>query len=1821
MRVYQRKGGVTLRRWKRKLRVWLSMGTTMSLLLTAYPAVGAAPVPINTQPAKRAALSLRESATPAYVSMAAQQAAKAGGKTTFLVMLRDQANVHAAAAIGQKQAQQRGAVSRASIELGGRQEIVQALQETARTTQADLAVLLDRMLAQGQISDYRPLWIVNGFLVTGNAKAINLLANEPAVARIDLDEKVYLSAPPPPQAGPGVSVPKVGAPQQEATAQPDAISQKGAEPQGAPTVTGVEWNIDRVGAPAVWALGTDGSGTVVASIDTGVEWNHPALITRFRGYDPDNPGAPRTEGNWFDAVSGRSTPYDDNGHGTHVTGTMVGRDGDDTMGVAPGAQWIAVKAFTAAGSGALSSLLIAGEYLLAPTDANGTPHPEWAPDVINNSWGGGPGLDEWFRPMVQAWRAAGIFPAFASGNIGPGDATVSEPGNYPESFAVGATDRNDMVASFSSRGPSPYGEIKPNIAAPGAGIRSSIPGGGYAALSGTSMATPHISGAVALLRSLDAGLTVERLEELLISSAIPRTDSRYPNVPNNGYGHGLLDVFGAVSQLSTGSGTLQGRVMRPGDDLDEPIIQHDPVTVGFALTPITITAQVSDNVGVARVDLYARRAGDRFYTRIPMELASGDPTSGVWQGTIPELLVQMPAVEYYLEAMDGSGNTASSGSAGAPHRITVSLGVEPGYYQGFETNADGWVHGGQNDPWEWGVPTSGPGQAHSGEKVLATGLATNYPDEMNAFLMMPPIDLTGRPEGAVLQFDHWYHTETFYDFFTVYTAADDDEYWLPVAEFNGQSGGWKNVRIDLRAFGGQVAYVLFHAYSDYSVNYPGWYLDDVRVIGPDAVAPAAPSNLAAAPDSLGGIALSWTSPSDPDLDAIHVYRRSDEAGYDQVATLPGHATSYVDAAPPGGGPLHYVVTAVDLWGNESGHSNEATATPIPPDDLFFDNMESGPGAWTHGGRNDDWQHGIPTAGPAAYSGENVWATNLSGNYRSSAEAWLMTPAINLSGYTKASLSFQHWYETETNYDFATVQISTNGGSSWRDLARFSSSLPVGWEQVVLNLDAYVGQTIHLRFLLTTDISINRRGWYLDDVRVSAISLASNVSKPMAVALTKPKAERTGPSVSPAEALTAAPFTASRQIGVTGLTTQGAPGIMALPADATVTILETGRTVRTNPITGQYSLRHAAGTYTAVVESYGFYPVSRQVQINRDGVTTANFVLQPIPTGTVGGTVTDARTGEPVEGARVWLAEDARVAPVLTEADGSYSLTALEGSYTLHISRSGYYPFQATVAVPGGGALITDAELEPFVGVPGEIAYDDGTAENAWAYYSGGNGWAVRFSLPEGSSVVSVTGARLRFWDPSWPSPGGTDFLVAVYAADGPGGAPGTLLAGPVPGTARRDGNWTDVDLSHAGIMASGDFFIAYIQAGDYPNVPGLATDDNGPQHDRGWALVGGSWSPTAPDEGNRMIRALVETEVGSPTLHSPADETYTNHPAITVSGLAASGATVTVYRNGDAAGSATATEGQFQVEMTLHEGENVLTAVATANGGSTAPSAPVRVYLDTMAPTLAVASPSDGQRWNRGDLTVTGTVSDNMPGVQVTVNGTAARVGSDGAFSARILVEEGENQVTITARDRAGNETTELRTVHVQTTGPSITNLEPATDVVLEPGESVTIRFESESGLRAVYSLMLSGSSIRNLVGTPMTEVAPGVYEATYTPPSGTVFTDAQVVVQVEDAYGNQAQAVAPGKVSVTNNRRPEAVIVGPETVRTGKANRWRGNQSTDPDGRIVAHEWIMGDGARYITSGAQHAYTSPGVYTITLTVTDDKGATDTARLTVTVEP
>ena len=1458
---------------------------------------------------------------------------------TFLVKLQSQADTKKAAKNAAKMAKDQK-LTAAKAKYMKRSAVVNALRAMATETQESLLKYLENEKKAGNVKNYESFYIVNGIAVTGTEMVMNKLATFSEVAKILPNETRQLFP-----------------------VKTEPMKTEPAKNKKQTTGT-VEWNIERVGAPAVWNMGYDGTGVVVASIDTGVQWDHPALKEKYRGYNPANPNEPNNEFNWFDAVRGQAMPYDDIGHGTHTMGTMVGSTDDRVIGMAPGAKWITVKAFTEAG-GTDVDLLEAGEWILAPKDRNNNPHPEMAPDVVNNSWGGGPGLDEWYRPMVQNWRAAGIFPEFSAGNTdmfnpgGPG--SVASPANYPESFATGATDRNDHLASFSLQGPSPYGEIKPEVSAPGVNICSSVPGSQYdCTYSGTSMAGPHVSGAVALMLSADASLSVDEIEQILLDTATPKTDSQFPESPNNGYGYGLLDALSAVSSVTTGLGTIEGQVTTEGNDDEAPTYQHEAPPETYSGLELPLDIAVQDNVSVTKVELLYKGAGDSDWETVTAERTDGDYKNGVYRAVIPADSVVEPNLQYKWHIQDFGQNDVTTDIYNVPVRSAISVG----YMQDFESFPAGWQSFGDHDPWEWGVPTSGPGSAYSGEKVYGTNLDGQYENNTNATLMMPPIQLPDSPSS--LQFKQWYNLENYYDYGQVVVSTDRQN-WQTLASFTNTSGGWQTATIDLSSYSGQRIFIGFRLSTDYSVTRDGWYLDDVALI--------------------------------------------------------------------------------------------------------------------------------------ENSTENI----------------------------KAKLGVEKNNNIEVN----------------KEKAGKSGKQPV-------------------------------------DPNAIKPSPKKDIKTPVTLSAKSVKTES---------------------------------NVQSLPLSATVSVLETGRSVHTNPADGRYSMTHAAGTYTLKAETYGYQSAEQTVNVTRDGTTTQNFTLTPIPQGTVTGTVTNQATGEPIANATLMLMEDANIQPVHTDANGSFTITAYEGTYTLHVSAPNYYTSDVQVTITGNDTVTKDIALRPFIGYPGELVYDDGTAENAHAFYDAQNAWAVRMSLPEGHDRAMVTAGKFLFWTQDWPVPGGTDFQVEVYDATGPDGAPGKKLAGPINATAKRDGTWTTVDLSSEGIVVDGDFYIVYVQTQPNPYAPGLATDENGTNYGRSWERVSGSWAPSPEDEGNYMIRADVSYEVVPPVITSPADGTFTNEDTVTVTGTAAPTTTVTLYNNDQEVGTVSVgDDGTFSKTITLLQGENIITATASTDNGTTDPSQPVKVILDQEKPTLEITSPADGAKTNHETITVEGTVNDSHLDT-VKVNGQKATVNDDGTYSKRIMLDEGDNVIRVVATDKAGNKTTKRITVKAKFTAPAIENLQPTEDVYLDMGHTVTIEFDSEPGLHASFAIqmpLINPNGINSVNELPMVETAPGHYVGYYTATSDVKAAGAQIEVRARDDFGNETRKVAPGKLYLNiPNEEPVAQFYAPDKSKKNKDVTFDASASYDPDGEIVKYQWLFGDGSAAEGKIVQHRF-AKGKYTVKLTVTDNRGATST---------
>jgi len=387
-----------------------------------------------------------------------------------------------------------------------------------------------------------------------------------------------------------------------------------------------EWGISRILADSVWSLGYTGQGVVIGGQDTGYDWWVSPLKSKYRGFI-DSTSVDHNY-NWYDAIHEKQNPdvsdtipnpcgynllapCDDHDHGTHTMGTMVGQDDANVIGVAPGAKWIACRNMER-GWGRPSSYMECFEWLLAPFDLEGnTPDPTKAPHVINNSWycseeeGCNPSNIPLMEDIVKNLKAAGIVVVVSAGNDGRrGCGSIDgPPALFDASFSVAASDFVDSIAGFSSRGPVVIDSsfrMKPNVTAPGVGIRSVARKGVFKSFSGTSMAGPHVAGVVALMISANPDLAgqVDIIEDILESTAEPFTSSQDCNdllggkIPNAVYGYGIINALAAVKRA-----------------LDYiPVSVHDQqVSIHIFPNPttdyVTFTSDTKD-VGIQQISIY-----------------------------------------------------------------------------------------------------------------------------------------------------------------------------------------------------------------------------------------------------------------------------------------------------------------------------------------------------------------------------------------------------------------------------------------------------------------------------------------------------------------------------------------------------------------------------------------------------------------------------------------------------------------------------------------------------------------------------------------------------------------------------------------------------------------------------------------------------------------------------------------------------------------------------------------------------------------------------------------------------------------------------------------------------------------------------------------------------------------------------------------------------------------------------------------------------------------------------------------------------------------
>jgi len=552
--------------------------------------------------------------------------------------------------------------------------VMQALKAKANATQPTVRNFIENSALP--FTEMQRFWITNAISLNANTDLINALSDLESIARIELNAPQF-----------------------------SLIKPEKGEKSELKSVGGIEPGLAAIGAPEMWAMGYTGHARLALTFDTGSLPNHPAFKSRYLVNRMPYAST------WFGFDS--PVPTDkSSSHGTHVSGTILGLDtaNSDTIGVAYGAYLIATDPIVSnlADVKPLSEIMLGFEWAMNPDGDENTSSD--IPDVINNSWGRDNTVvdQDWMpcpelvAPVLSAVQAAGIANVFSAGNEGPGSSTIGVPHNLNtglvNSFTVGAVNGNSIsfwpIAEFSSRGPSLCGGegsllIKPEVSAPGVNVRSSVENGGYASFSGTSMASPHVSGAVLLLKEAFPFLSGE---DLLLALYYSATDLGVAGEDNT-FGMGMINVKDAFDYLALTHTPVLPASSDP--DLDLVSIDYPTEDLQCGITsnhfsPI-ITVNNKGINDVTGITIYSRFNNGVVVTYIDNEimLTAGSST----QITLPEVLytsVSNNELHIWIEEMENESDTFNN------HNIK-RWRILP--HEGFDVFSENFENGISDDRW------------------------------------------------------------------------------------------------------------------------------------------------------------------------------------------------------------------------------------------------------------------------------------------------------------------------------------------------------------------------------------------------------------------------------------------------------------------------------------------------------------------------------------------------------------------------------------------------------------------------------------------------------------------------------------------------------------------------------------------------------------------------------------------------------------------------------------------------------------------------------------------------------------------------------------------------------------------------------------------------------------------------------------------------------------------------------------------------------------------------------------------------------------------
>ncbi len=1396
--------------------------------------------------------------------------AKDGDDIEVIVMLKEKADIEKVGQTAKK------AFTGENADVRKRKAVIGELEEVALLSQEDLIKYLESRKSKGDVKEFKSYYIINGVFVKATKSVIYELAKRDDVKKIFLNKKIKTIEP----------VAKNAKPNQFfARGEYDSIA--GDE---------IEWSLKKIGADAVWKkLGITGQNITVGIIDSGTNYELDQLKNNFRGYEKST-GKFVTDGNYADFVDGGALAgkTDAADHGTHVAGTIcgspliVGGKKINVIGVAPNAKFIAARAIGPR-SGSEADLLSAAEWMLKPGGDAAK-----APVAVNNSWGSDNSNDDWFQSMVDSWRAANIVPVFAAGNMSGGaynfDGSIANPGNIINTFSVGAVDVNNKLGAFSRVGPSAFdstgNKIKPDISAPGVQVRSIKANGRYESWDGTSMAAPHITGVIALMKEANPALKVEEIEKILKETATEAKDSRFKNSPNMGYGYGIVNAFDAVSRVKDNvkGGVIKGRITTKGEDIKKAQGDITAAAVSYVGRKLEVKGHFTDDVSVTKVVL-KYTFDDNTWNEVLMDRISGTVKDGEYSAVIDaDKIKKEGSIKIKAEAFD-YGHPTEPIKTGT---ITVEIkkGIEPGSYANdFEQNADGWLLQG-----DWGLGTKiNPlePEPQTGKKYLGTKIGYASPTvQIDSYLWMPPIDISKvdkNTEHLILKHNEYVGVNGVTNCI-VEVATDEKGPWTEIERKRippGTVPKWTKVNYNLDSFIGKsdLLHVRFNFhYPDHGEGV-GWYIDDVSVVKGDDEAPDAVKGLSARLTN-EGVQLFWLPSEENDVDGYTVMRAEDGADYKEIGYVRQalDALGYLDGTAVSGKTYKYRVLPTDSYKNKASEPKDFIIKYEKPENVFFANFNDNDGEMSTGtvsGNVNDWERGTPKKVANKDSilglreaqegldkkqnGDVVWGTNLgkmppdkhglhNAKVSKGQDSYLQTKKLSIPDKDGFVLEFESYnalhYLQDYQENLMSVLISDDGGNSFHHLIPaktiMNPDLKWRWSWMEANLDKYKGKDVIIRFNIKTTksdiLSEYDLGWYIDNIRIgkkaetlNARGINKHLSRVFVSDDILPLNHMVFGIDSNSDHTGDVIKDEERNIIKAYARGNGTAG--EIPLEATVEVLESEKQVMTRAEDGTYSMTHAANKsvdkWTLRVSAYGYRPQERAITLNENQDITQDFKLEPKKQFKIKGVVSD-KQGSPLKDAYVRVLQDSNYKIAKTDDQGKFEIPDIyEGEYTLRTFAKGYFAEEKDVALDTSDKDV-NFNLESNDYVDSTIKYDSGRLpkDSSLLLTMKDRGIAVRFRPDKKGGLVKSADIYIEV--PDSITFRKLSFGVLQHNEKGRLVEIGRFRTEEVNST-----GWYNLDLSSDNIRTDRSFYVVVKQLEKAPNSLAVSLDKDSDKDSQG----------------------------------------------------------------------------------------------------------------------------------------------------------------------------------------------------------------------------------------------------------------------------------------------------------------------------------------------------------------------------------------------------